>query len=61
MQFGDLTANHLGKRMRVYGGTEVVIGRIQHEIYHGKARTVIGDSNGLRRWIYVSDRECTLS
>lgn len=60
MNFGDLTTNHLGRAIRVRGGHNVIIGAIHHELYHGKPRTVLFDSGQVRRWIYVSDRECIL-
>jgi len=61
MTFGELTTKHLGTRIRVYGGTPIIIGAIHHELYGGKPRTVIHDIGRVRRWIYLSDRECVLS
>lgn len=61
MTFGDLTTQHLGKRIKVHGGIQVIIGAIHHELYHGKPRTVLYDIGHVRRWVYVSDRECVLS
>jgi hypothetical protein len=61
MTFGELTADHLGRQIKVYGGRKVTIGRIRHELYHDKARTTVYDGRGIRYWIYTSDRECVLS
>jgi len=61
MTFGELNTQHLGRRIRVYGGHQVIIGAIHHETYHGTARTVIHDVGRVRKWVYLSDREVILS
>lgn len=61
MTFGELTANHLGRRITVHGGHTITLGRITHELYHGRPRTAIYDQPGIRYWIYTSDRQCVLS
>lgn len=61
MTFGDLTAAHLGRQLKVHGGRNITLGRIRHELYHDKARTTVYDQPGIRYWIYTSDRECVLT
>ena len=49
MTFGELTTQHLGQAITVHGGHRVTIGAIHHELYHGKARTVLWDAGRVRR------------